>query len=86
MAHGTRMIVSIPAGQAGNERPINIVNEMWFSSELGTTVMSSRSDPRTGESTYRLTNIVHSEPAASLFEAPADFTITRRPNPALVPR
>jgi hypothetical protein len=32
-----------------------------------------------GESTYRLTNISLSEPAASLFEVPADYTLTEGP-------
>ena len=72
---GTRVTITLPAGMVGNEQPINIVNESWFSSELHTLVMSKHSDPRFGETTYRLTNISRSEPAHSLFEVPADYTI-----------
>ncbi|HYX41041.1 MAG TPA: energy transducer TonB [Pyrinomonadaceae bacterium] len=74
-AEGTRFTVTLPAGSVGNEQPINIVDEHWFSSELHTLVMSKHSDPRFGETTYRLTNINRSEPAHSLFEVPADYTI-----------
>ncbi|HEX8098426.1 MAG TPA: hypothetical protein VF507_10330 [Pyrinomonadaceae bacterium] len=74
-AEGTRTTVTIPAGQIGNERPIDIVNERWYSPALQTVVMSKRSDPMAGETTYRLTNIDRSEPARSLFEVPADYKI-----------
>jgi hypothetical protein len=37
--------------------------------------MSRRTDPRTGETTFRLTNINRSEPAGSLFEVPGDYKI-----------
>jgi TonB family protein len=74
-AEGTRSTVTIPAGEIGNERPIEIVNERWYSSELQTVVMTRQSDPRFGEASYRLTNIDRSEPAKSLFEVPTDYTI-----------
>ena len=37
--------------------------------------MSRQSDPRYGETTYRLTNIVRGEPAFMLFEVPQDFKV-----------
>ena len=67
--------MTIPAGQIGNELPINIVSERWFSPELKVLVMSRQSDPRFGETTYRLTNISRGEPAPDLFEVPADYQI-----------
>ncbi|HXM95690.1 MAG TPA: hypothetical protein VOA64_15800 [Candidatus Dormibacteraeota bacterium] len=76
-AHGTRIIHTIPAGQIGNEKPITIVHEHWYSNDLQMVVMSKRSDPRFGETTYTLTNIQHSEPAASLFTLPSDYTVTQ---------
>jgi hypothetical protein len=69
-AQGKRETVTIPAGQIGNERPIEIVTETWFSPELHTMVLRKHSDPRMGDSTYRLTNIKRTEPDASLFQAP----------------
>jgi hypothetical protein len=75
-AQGTRTTVIIPAGQIGNERDVNIISERWYSPELQVVVMSKHSDPRTGETTYRLTNINRTEPLRSMFEVPADYTIS----------
>jgi hypothetical protein len=37
--------------------------------------MTRRSDPRTGDTTYRLTNIVRAEPDPALFQVPPGFTV-----------
>ncbi len=78
-AEGTRTTVTIPAGEIGNERPIEIVSERWYSPELQLVVMTRHSDPRQGETTYKLTNINRTEPAKSLFEVPSDYTIKEGP-------
>ena len=75
VVNGVRTTRTIPAGQVGNERPIGIVTEVWTSAELKTIFSSKRSDPRMGEETFRLTNIVRAEPDPSLFTVPADFKI-----------
>jgi hypothetical protein len=80
---GTRTTKTIPAGLIGNEKPINIVIEVWTSPDLKTVVMSKRSDPRTGEQTFRLTNIVRAEPDASLFTVPADFKVMDGSQPVI---
>ena len=72
-AEGMKTTAVIPAGTIGNVRPIEIVSERWYSSELGVVVYSRRSDPRFGETVYRLTNITRSEPDPSLFQVPADY-------------
>jgi len=74
-AEGTRTTLTIPAGQFGNDRPIDIVSERWVSPALQVVVLSRHSDPRMGEHIYRLTNITRSEPARSLFDVPADYTV-----------
>jgi hypothetical protein len=73
-AQGTRTTVTIPAGQIGNDRPIQVVSERWFSTDLQMLVKSSNSDPRFGETTYNLTNINQAAPDPSLFQIPADYT------------
>jgi TonB family protein len=78
-AEGTRETVTIPAGEVGNELPIEIINERWYSPALQTIVMTKHSDPRFGETVYRLTNIDRSEPAKTLFEVPADYTVKAPP-------
>jgi hypothetical protein len=74
-AEGTRTTFTIPAGEIGNEQPITVVHERWYSPELKVLVMSRQSDPRFGETTYRLTNITRVEPSPDLFQVPADFTL-----------
>ena len=65
----------IPAGQVGNEQPITIASEQWRSPDLNVLVLTRHSDPRTGESSYRLVNIIRAEPDHSLFTVPADYTV-----------
>jgi hypothetical protein len=75
LAEGHRNTTTIPAGAIGNEQPITIVSEEWTSPDLGVLVMTDHKDPRMGESSYRLLNIVRGEPDGSLFQVPADYTI-----------
>lgn len=79
LVSGVRTTRTIPAGQIGNEKPISIVTEVWTSPDLKTVVYSKRSDPRIGEQTFKLTNLVRAEPDASLFTVPADFKVTDGP-------
>lgn len=76
VCQGTRITTTIPEGTIGNERPINMVTERWYSPELQVVVMSKHTDPRMGETTFRLERISRSEPAPSLFEVPADYTLS----------
>jgi hypothetical protein len=79
VVNGKRTTRTIPAGQIGNDKPITTVNEVWTSPDLKTIVLSKRSDPRMGEQTFQLTNIVRAEPDPSLFTIPSDFRITEGP-------
>jgi outer membrane lipoprotein-sorting protein len=79
-AEGSRTITTIPAGAIGNERPIEITYEKWYSRELQLVVMSKHNDPRFGEQTYRLTNIVRSEPDPSLFSPPQGYRLVTEPS------
>jgi hypothetical protein len=76
VAEGTRTTMTIPAGEMGNEQPIQVVSETWYSPELQTVVLSKRTDPRSGEHTTRLANLTRAEPARSLFDVPSDFKVT----------
>ena len=76
-AEGTRYTRSIPAGQIGNVKPIVVVTERWYSSELQMVVMTKRSDPRSGDTVFQMTSIARTEPAASLFQVPADYTVAQ---------
>lgn len=78
-ADGTRRTVTIPAGRIGNDKPIQIVTERWYSNQLQAVVLSKRSDPRVGETVYRLTNISQAEPAETLFQVPPGYTVRDAP-------
>jgi len=75
--HGprTRFTSTIPVGAQGNDRPLVSTTESWYSPELKTTALSTRSDPRNGESTTKLTNISRAEPDAALFLPPAGYQV-----------
>jgi hypothetical protein len=74
-AEGVRITRTIPVGQIGNDKPIQIVFERWYSPDLQVVVKSTRSDPRFGTTTYALNNVQRAEPAATLFTVPADYTV-----------
>jgi len=74
-AEGKRTVETIPAGAIGNDSPIEIISESWYSPELGMVVKSRHNDPRSGENLYQLTNIRRGEPSPDLFQVPVDYTI-----------
>lgn len=74
-----RITSTIPAGLFGNERPFAVSVESWYSPDLHVTVLRKRTDPRVGETTYRLTDIRRVEPDPSLFQVPADYKGARTP-------
>jgi hypothetical protein len=74
-ADGTRSTSVIETGAIGNDRPISIVAERWYSSDLQTLMMTRNSDPRTGDEVFRLANIRRGEPGADLFMVPPGYTV-----------
>jgi len=76
---GKRVTRTIAAGEIGNERPIEIVSETWFSPELQVLVSSKHVDPRFGETAYHLQGIDRSEPERSLFEVPENYKVRGGP-------
>ncbi len=75
LVKGTRMTDSIPAGTIGNDRQIDIVTERWYSEDIDAMVLQRYSDPRFGETTYRLVNVVRGEPSPDLFQVPQGYEI-----------
>jgi hypothetical protein len=86
LASGSRVTHTIAAGAIGNSQPIEIVRETWISDDLKAPVMTKTSDPRTGTTVTQLTNINRSEPDASLFLVPADYSVRQTPGPGMGPR
>jgi len=75
LAEGTRTTHIIPAGQIGNEKALQVVSERWYSADLQIVLKSTRTDPRTGTTTYTITSIQRTEPAAALFAVPAGYSV-----------
>lgn len=74
---GVRRTTTIAKGAIGNEQPIKIVSEEWTSIDLKVLVLTDLNDPRSGHTTYKLTNVRRADPDISLFKVPADYTVTR---------
>jgi hypothetical protein len=75
VAEGTRTTRIIPVGQIGNEKALQVVSERWYSADLQIVLKSTRTDPRTGTTTYTVTSIQRTEPAATLFAVPAGYSV-----------
>jgi hypothetical protein len=76
-ASGVRRTTTFAKGAIGNEQPLKVVSEEWTSPDLQILVLTDRTDPRTGRSTYRLLRINRNDPDPTLFEVPADYTVQR---------
>jgi hypothetical protein len=72
---GKRTTTTIPAGSLGNERPIVITVENWYSKDIDADVLTITNDPRMGETRYALQNVERGEQPISLFEPPADYKV-----------
>lgn len=75
LAHGTRRTTTIAAGAIGNEMPISIVSERWYSAELEAVILERNTDPRFGETTYKLVDVVKGDPPEDLFAVPQDYEV-----------
>jgi hypothetical protein len=81
LVKGQRMTDTIPAGAMGNERPIEIVTERWYSEDIDAVVRHRFFDPRSGETTYELVNVVRGDPSPDLFQVPQGYEVTEAEGP-----
>ncbi|MGA8223053.1 MAG: hypothetical protein WB780_15500 [Candidatus Acidiferrales bacterium] len=72
---GRRITRTIAVGAEGNDRALTIVTETWSSQDMGIMLLEKNSDPRSGASEKRMTNLVQAEPDVAMFQVPADYTI-----------
>ena len=86
-ASGVKVTRTIAAGEIGNEKPIEVVTERWFSADLQLPVLVIHTDPMMGTATTKMTSVTRGEPDASLFQVPSDYKIVsgRRGEPFYVP-
>jgi len=73
---GTRRTTTWPEGSSlGNDRPVVFVYERWQSPELKIPLLIKEHNPRSGDRTEKMTNLIRGEPDSSLFQPPPDYTI-----------
>ena len=75
MATGTQTTRTLDAELMGTDKPVVSVNEIWYSPELGTRVLTETDDGQSGHSTMKLVNIVRSEPDPQLFQVPPEYQV-----------
>lgn len=81
-ANGLRTTMHYPAGSSlGNDQPVDSVNEMWNVPQLGAAISTKASDPRFGDSTTELSNIVPGEPDPTLLRPPSGYRIIDETGP-----
>jgi hypothetical protein len=81
-ATGTRVTTTIPAGKMGNEQPILVTSERWYSPELKAMVVTKHNDPWAGEMKTQFTSVNAAEPDTSLFVVPPDYKVVEeKPGP-----
>jgi hypothetical protein len=78
---GTRETRVIGAGVIGNDQPISITKEFWYSPQLGLNMLVKRNDPRVGMQTFTVTEVSLSEPDPKYFQVPAQFKVVDMRSP-----
>jgi len=81
---GTRVTQTFPAGAMGNDRPLTIVTEYWYAGELRLNLLTTRTDPRHGVQTVRVTELVREEPDAALFAIGEEYKVVNESGPPTV--
>jgi TonB family protein len=73
--HGFRRSRSIPEGEDGNDRSINVTDEYWYSDELHMNITVKHTDPRHGTQFVSLTQLKRDEPDPKMFEIPSGYAV-----------
>jgi uncharacterized protein YecT (DUF1311 family) len=91
-AIGTREIRTYSPGAFGNDKPVVVTREIWFSPQLQINLSVTRMDPRSGTQKIETVDLKLGEPAADWFAIPdgyrtvAERTLsTKALNPELEP-
>jgi hypothetical protein len=72
-ASGQRWKYTIGVGAIGNEKPVVLTVEQWFSPDLSLVIAKSGTSSLGGEFSNQIENIVRGEPDPSLFLIPSDY-------------
>jgi len=65
----------IPSGAIGNDSPLQVKREYWYSPQLGVNLISKREDPRFGTQNFEVSDIALGQPDVKLFELPKGWRV-----------
>jgi len=75
---GVRRVRTIPAGEEGNDLPMEVIDEQWSSKALSLILRRIDDDPRRGRTTVEFEDLSLSEPDPAVFAAPAGYKIVEQ--------
>jgi hypothetical protein len=78
MTDGHRQISTIPAGEQGNDRPIETTDESWVTRDSTMTLLHIQDDPRAGHTVTEVTELIQGEPDPSLFAPPSGYKLVEQ--------
>jgi hypothetical protein len=74
-ARGERWTARIPVGEAGNDKPIATMTEVWQSAGFPVALREINTDPRVGKRTREVVRFTAGEPDLTLFQPPDGYEI-----------
>ena len=74
---GVRVSQTYPPGALGNDRPLTVVTEYWYSEALKINLLTKRTDPRYGVQMVRVTELLRQEPDPELFAIPGEYKLVK---------
>ncbi len=74
---GLRVSQTYHPGALGNDRPLTIITESWYSGDLKINLLTKRADLRYGVQTVRVTELVRQEPDSTLFAIPDEYKLIK---------
>jgi hypothetical protein len=78
--HGYRETTTFNPGVMGNDKPMDVTREFWYSARLAVNLISIVDEPMTGKQVFTVKELSTSEPDPSFFEVPADYKVVDRLN------
>jgi len=72
---GTREITFIETGAMGNDSPMLVKREFWYSPRLDVNLISKVQDPRFGTQNFEVSEIALGDPDPKLFQLPSNASV-----------
>lgn len=73
--HRYKETATLNPGQTGNDQPLVIVREFWYSARLAFNLISTVENPFSGHQEFTVRDLNTAEPDPALFEIPEGYTV-----------